>query len=66
LKVQIISYENYPKIIEKLWFSWNTEFQHWFVEQNPKNILKIPRKKLIPELAQKYKYLLSMGKAGIF
>ena len=41
------------------------EIQEWFINQDPSNILKISKDKLDSELAEKYKYLLSMDKAGV-
>ncbi len=41
------------------------EIQEWFINQNPVNILKIPKGKLDPELAIKYNHLINMSRAGI-
>lgn len=41
------------------------DFQKWFVDKHQYNILRIPRDKLDPKLAEKYKYILDMSKAGI-
>ncbi len=47
------------------WVPWTAESQKWFINQDPGNIFLISRKKLNPELAIKYKYLLDMKTAGI-
>jgi len=48
-------------------FPWERkDFQKWLVDKDRSKILRIPRDKLDPELAEKYKYFLSMNKAGIF
>jgi len=65
LKVQQFVFSKAPTIVADGSFNMSKEFQEWLIDKNPSNIFKIPKEKLNPELAEKYKYLLSMNKVGI-
>ena len=64
-KVINLVFQRDPYMSRHAWFPWSEEFQDWLIDKNLSNIFKIPRNRLSSELKEKYKYLLSMNKAGI-